>query len=332
MSVSAAPSPEETALLVADIGGTNARLGLARRERNGIAVAAIDALQCADYADIGDLIEAYLQRIGERPRAACFAIAGPLQGNVGMLTNIGWRVDGAALAQRLGLDRVQLLNDFAALASSVPFLTTADLFEVRAAPAARAPIGVVGAGTGFGAALLVPNEQDTWDLVATEAGHASFAPSTPRERRVWEFLRGDEQHVCVEHILSGTGIANIHSALIGARTPLTPDEIGRRALAGSDPQCREAVDIFCEAFGSIAGNVALVQGARGGIFLGGGILPKLLPLFDREKFCARFDAKGIMADYVKALPIRLITAEFPALTGAAAWFWNRSIVTDRGIG
>lgn len=317
-----------TPLLVADIGGTNARLGLARRhaQRNGIAIDAIEALRCADYADLGALIETYLQRIdGDRPRAACLAIAGPLQGDVGMLTNIGWRVDGAELARRLGLDRVRLLNDFGALASSVPYLAPADLFDVRAATRVPGPISVVGAGTGFGVALLVPSAHNGWDLVATEGGHVSFAPTTQRERRVWEFLRGDEQHVCVEHILSGTGIVNIYSALAGASTDLTPDEISQRAQAG-DACARETIDVFCGAFGSVAGNVALVHGARGGVFLGGGILPKLLPLFDPAAFCTRFDAKGIMADYVKALPIQLITAEFPALTGAAAWFWGQKTV------
>lgn len=315
-------------LLVADIGGTNARLGLARRhaQRNSIEISGIDTLRCADHADLGELIATYLQRIdGDRPRAASLAIAGPLRDNVGMLTNIGWRVDGAHLAQRLGLDRVQLLNDFGALASSVPFLTPSDLYDVRNTAAVSGPISVVGAGTGFGVALLVPAGQGGWTLVATEGGHVSFAPSTRRERQVWEFLGGDEKHVCVEHILSGIGIVNIYSALAGERTGLTPDEISQRALAGTDAHARAAIDIFIEAFGGVAGNVALLHGARGGVFLGGGILPKLLPLFDREKFCARFDAKGIMADYVKALPIQLITAEFPALTGAAAWFWGQGM-------
>jgi glucokinase len=317
----------EDALLVADIGGTNARLGVARRDarRKTIAVSAIDTLRCADYPDIGALIADYLARLDAGPPSAgCFAVAGPLLDNVGTLTNIGWRVDGAQLAQRLGLGRVRLVNDFGALASSVPYLTAADLFEVRGAAPVHGPISVAGAGTGFGVALLVPNERAGWDLVATEGGHVSFAPTTRREQQVWEFLRGYEEHVCVEHVLSGTGIVNIYGALAGRRTDMTPDEISQRALAGDDPRSREAIDIFLDVYGSVAGNVALLQGARGGVFLGGGILPKLLPLLDRTRFCARFDAKGIMAKYVAALPIRLITAEYPALTGAAAWYWGEN--------
>lgn len=324
MSATDTPRPEDS-LLVADIGGTNARLGVAHRGAQGktITVSAIDTLRCADHRDIGELIATYLSRLDiAPPPAGCFAIAGPLLDNVGTLTNIGWRVDGARLASQLGLGRVLLVNDFGALASSVPYLTAADLLEVRDAAPVHGPISVAGAGTGFGVALLVPNECGGWDLVATEGGHVSFAPTTRREQQVWEFLRGYEDHVCVEHILSGTGIVNIYSALAGRRTDLTPDEISQRALAGQDPRSREAIDIFLDVYGSVAGNVALLQGARGGIFLGGGILPKLLPLFDRARFCARFDAKGIMAKYVEALPIRLITAEFPALTGAAAWYWG----------
>jgi len=324
--------PPSSPLLVADIGGTNARLGLATwdAQNRQVAIKAIDVLRCADYPDIADLLGAYLQRIRHShanaawPQSACFAIAGPLQNNIGTLTNIGWQVDGDKLAQRLELNHVELLNDFGALASSVPFLGSADILTVRDNAAVRGPISVVGAGTGFGVALLVPNDNNAWDLVATEGGHVSFAPTSRREHQVWEFLGGYQQHVCVENILSGSGIVNIYHALSGTRTSISPDEISQRALAGTDPVSSETIDIFCDVFGSVAGNVALTHGARGGIYLGGGILPKLLPLFQRDHFIERFDDKGIMSDYVKAVPIRLITSEYPALTGAAVWFWQKN--------
>jgi glucokinase len=322
------PAPR-VSLLVADIGGTNARLGIAQWNSASatVAISAIHSLRCADFRDIAELLQAYLHALPPapiaRPRAACLAIAGPLRNNSGTLTNIGWRVDGDELARRLELDHVQLLNDFGALAASVPYLADAEVFRIRANPDANGPISVVGAGTGFGAALLVPRGGG-WDLVATEGGHVSFAPTSRREQQVWEFLRGYEQHVCVEHVLSGSGIVNIHRALGGAEA-LGPDQISQLALAGSDARCCETIEIFCEVFGSVAGNVALTQGARGGIFLGGGILPKLLPLFDEQQFLARFDAKGIMADYVKALPVAVVTAEYPALTGAAMWYWAREL-------
>lgn len=320
-------STPRVSLLVADIGGTNARLGVAQWDATTatVAISAIQSLRCADYRDIAALLQAYLHALpsalAARPRAACLAIAGPLRNNIGTLTNIGWHVDGDELARSLELDHVQLLNDFGALAASVPYLADTEVFRIRANREASGPISVVGAGTGFGAALLVPRGGG-WDLVATEAGHASFAPTSRREQQVWEFLSGYEQHVCVEHVLSGSGIVNIHRAL-GGDAALSPDQISQRALAGSDARCFETIEIFCEVFGSVAGNVALTQGARGGIFLGGGILPKLLPLFDAQQFLARFDAKGIMTDYVRAVPVALITAEYPALTGAAAWFWQR---------
>lgn len=329
-------APNST-LLVADIGGTNARLGVAYWDssRNAIAIAAIEVLQCADYADIGGLLDAYLRKLQSElfaagqlppastlPRNACLAIAGPLLGNVGTLTNIGWRVDGDALAQQHNLDQVLLINDFAALAYSVPFLNSEEFIEVRGplAGAQPGPISVAGAGTGFGVALLVPSESN-WDLVAAEGGHVSFAPTSRRQQQVWEYLRGYEQHVCVEHILSGHGIVNIYQALANSPScAFSAAEISERALAGSDPLCSETIELFCEIFGGVAGDIALTQGARGGIYLGGGILPKILPLFQRSRFVERFNNKGIMSDYVKALPIRLIISEYPALIGAAMWF------------
>lgn len=320
-------SVPRASLLVADIGGTNARLGIAQWDAATatVAIAAIHTLHCADYRDIAELLQAYLHTLppehAARPRAACLAIAGPLRNNIGTLTNIGWRVDGNQLAQRLELDHVQLLNDFGALAASVPYLTDAEVLRIRSNVAASGPISVMGAGTGFGAALLVPRGNG-WDLVPTEGGHVAFAPTSRREQQVWEFLRGYEHHVCVENVLSGSGIVNIHRAL-GGDAALGPDQISQHALAGSDARCSEAIEIFCEIFGSVAGNIALAQGARGGVFLGGGILPKLLPLFDARQFLARFDAKGIMADYVSALPVAVVTAEYPALSGAAIAYWGR---------
>lgn len=318
--------PTRHPVLVGDIGGTNARLAIASWDAstNAPSISAITVLHCADYADFASLIAAYLQQLTEpAPRYACLAIAGPLLDNIGTLTNIGWRVDGDALAQQFKFDHIQLINDFGALAYSVPFLSNDEIFTLRNAKSTSGPISVAGAGTGFGAALLVPNGSD-WDLVATEGGHVSFAPTTRREQQVWEFLRGYEQHVSVEHILSGNGIVTLYRALSdNPNATITAAEISEHALADSDPLCSATLELFCEIFGSVAGNIALTHGARGGIYLGGGILPKILPLLQRSQFIERFDSKGIMSNYVKALSIRLITSEYPALKGAAMWFWRQ---------
>lgn len=315
-------------LLVADLGGTNARLGIAHwdeRQRR-ITVEEIQVYRCSDFADPTTLFRAYLRQRTlplQALRHACIAIAGPLRGNSGHFTNSNWAIDGDMLAAQLDLHRVQLLNDFAALASGVPFLADDELTAVRGVPRNTGPLAVMGAGTGFGAALLVPDGEH-WQLIPTESGHASFAPASAQEAIVWEFLGGGRRHVCVEDVLSGTGIENIYRALLQtADNGLSADAIGQRAL--DDSACAAAIAIFCGALGSIAGNIALTQGARGGVYLGGGILPKIQPLFLRSEFLARFDDKGVMASYVEEIPIALIRSEYCALTGAAAWFWRHSL-------
>jgi glucokinase len=337
--------PNLESLLVGDIGGTHARLGIAtwNAASGAVSIAATALLKCANYRTLAALLQDYLHTLSiAQPRQACLAIAGTLQGNIGTFTNIDWRVDGDELAAQLQLNHVLLLNDFGALAYSVPFLPATDLVDVRTAERSSVqttsgPISVMGAGTGFGVALLIPEEgisadgipeSRRWTLVTTEGGHVSFAPTSQRQAQLWEFLDGAHQHISVEHILSGNGIVNIHRALQtilnkpGAA--LLASEISAHALQGDDPVCVAALELFCEIFGGVAGNIALTHGATGGIYLGGGILPKIKAFFLRSRFNEQFCRKGIMARYNEALSIKMIESDYAALTGAAMRYYHRA--------
>jgi glucokinase len=319
---------QDTAVLVADVGGTNARLAIAQANADltTVAISAFQSLRGADYADLPSLIDSYLQTLDvPRPQQACLAIAGPIQGEVGTLTNTGWKADTRALAQRFQFRSVKLFNDFAALAYSVPYLQADELVEVHAAPTPpQGPISVIGPGTGFGVALLVPESGQGWRVVATEGGHRSFAPTTRRELQLYERLGGFEKHLSAENLLSGAGIATIYQALAvisgHSAQALEPDQISRRALDGDDPLCVETIALFCDILGSVAGDTALIQGGTGGVYLGGGILPKIQPLLLKSRFYARFHAKGVMSPYLERIPVWLINSAHAALKGAALWF------------
>lgn len=317
----------DTAVLVADIGGTHARLGIARADTAGTIgdIAEFRVLHCAHYPDLETLLDSYLRDLAaERPHNACLAIAGPNDGTTGTITNTRWQANGVTLAQRFGFARVRLLNDFGALAYSVPWLQPRELIAIHAGtPAPRGPISVIGPGTGFGVALLVA-KADTWEVITTEGGHRSFAPTTRRELQLCEQMGAFDHHLCVEHLLSGSGISNIYHALATlaqrSETKLAADEISGRALAGSDALCVETIALFCNMLGGVAGDVALTHGATGGVYLGGGILPKILPLFETSDFFKRFTAKGVMSGYLTPLPVNLIKSDDAALKGAALWF------------
>lgn len=339
-------------VLVADIGGTNARLGVAALSPQ----APIDSIEhfkvvpCADYPNLGALLDSYISSLPEPLRSdtvhlACMAIAGPIRkessgGETGAITNSGWQVDSEALAQRFHWQGVRLLNDFSALAYSVPYLPKSELVRLHQGQAApHAPISVIGPGTGFGVALLVPEmlgQQERWHVIATEGGHASYAPTTRREAQLCDYLGGFERHLAVENVLSGSGIAAIYGALsalsgdcAGGDTDAehipAPHEISQRALAGTDALCVETMTIFCEILGSIAGNIALTHGATGGVYLGGGILPKIQSMLLKSHFFERFSRKGVMSAYVERLPVYLIDSPHAALVGAAQWYAHHAM-------
>jgi glucokinase len=309
-----------TLRLLADIGGTNARFAL--QQAGGEGFADIEVLACGDYPAIGDAVRAYLGKAAARGLAsegvkrAAIAIANPVEGDEVSMTNHCWSFSIGALKAELGLDTLLVVNDFAALAMSLPHLKAEQRERIGGGvEQAGKPIGLIGPGTGLGVSGVVPCGA-RWIALAGEGGHVSFAPVTRQEMKILQALWEEYGHVSAERLLSGLGLELIHRALAGQR--LSAPEITGRALDGSSVACRETVESFCAVLGSVAGNVALTLGATGGMYIGGGIVPRLGSLFTGSRFRERFEGKGRLSGYLARIPTWLITEEYPALRGVAA--------------
>lgn len=327
-----------TLLLVADIGGTNGRFGLvefdpeknrARGQINYTADRQV-TLKCAEYPDMATMIKSACTEFGiEIPAYACLAIAGPIENGQAAMTNLNWKFSIEGLRDQLGMKTLHVINDFASLAYAVPFLQTNELVSLYDSNKtnAHAPIVVMGPGTGFGMAVLVP-DSGNWRIIPTEGGHASFAPTNEKELEIKSFLLKEQNHVSVENILSGGGLVTLYRALahIAGKEakPYTPADVSSKGLSGEDKLCREAVLTFCDVLGEVAGDKALSTGAKGGVVIGGGVTPKLVNLLAESHFLERYKNKGPMAGYVSDISIRLIVNDKAALVGSAAWLINNT--------
>lgn len=314
-------------LLVADIGGTNARFGLVEYITGSAPIYTANqqiTLKCSNYPDMGSMIKACCAEFNiEMPEYACLAIAGPIENGFAQMTNLGWKFQIAELRDQLGMKTLHVINDFAALAYAVPFLQESEtkvLYAAKSNP--EGPIVVMGPGTGFGMAILVP-ESGSWKIIPTEGGHASFAPTTEKELAIKSFLLKKQPHVSVENILSGGGLVTLYQALAaiaGAEAKdYSPADVSTKGLDNSDAICREAVVTFCNTLGAVAGDKAVSTGARGGVVIGGGVTPRLMGILPETNFIERYKNKGPMAGYVSDISIKVIVNDTAALVGSAAW-------------
>jgi glucokinase len=309
--------------LVADIGVTNARFALLSE---GSEVPQQEStLQCADFADLGAAAAAYLASQGKPPvKEAAVAVATPITGDRIKLTNNDWTFSVEQTRGMLGLDRLVMVNDFTALALSLPLLTADEYRQVGGgSPARNTPIALIGAGTGLGVSGLVP-AREGWIPIQGEGGHTAFSPITPREVEVLKMMWKTFDHVSTERLASGPGLVALRDSLAAIdgvpAPPLVPEDIARRGRDGIDAICREALEMFCGILGSAAANLCVTLGARNGVYIGGGIVPSLGDWFDRSPFRARFEHKGRFRGYVAAVPTYVITARNPALRGVARAF------------
>jgi len=305
--------------LVADIGGTNARFGSVDGPDGRVTDIATFAV--ADHPGPAQAVHAYLARRGAaRPRKAAFAVATATHADEIAFTNSHWRFSRRALEAELGLDALLVLNDFEALALSLPRLGAAQLRAHGALPSARGTLAVVGPGTGLGVSGVVQTAQG-WVALAGEGGHATLAPADELESRLLDAVRAEHAHVSAERLLSGIGLPLLHAALarVQGRAPetLETSAIVERGLHGGDAGARATLELFCALLGGFAGNVALTLGARGGLYIGGGIVPRLGDFFFASRFRARFEAKGRLSTYLQAIPTAVITDTLAALAGAA---------------
>lgn len=318
-----------SSFLVADIGGTNARFALASIDGQGRPVLdAVRELHAADYPTLASAAQRYLADIrAPAVRSAVFAVASPVTGDDIKMTNSPWSFSVRALRTALGLDALQLINDFAALSHAVPHLRRDEVVAIGAEVAELASerrdghYAVLGPGTGLGVGRLML--RDAAPLVLeTEGGHAGFAPGTAYELRLLEVLWRDYPRVSAERLLSGQGLVNLYRAICAVEgetaAALTPAQVSEQAAARPDGICARSVELFCELLGAFAGDAVLMHGAWDGVYLAGGITQKLLPWIQRGGFRARFEFKGRFDTLLKRVPVLAITHPHAGLLGAAA--------------
>lgn len=309
--------------LLADVGGTNARF--AWQAGAGAPITDVRVLPCAENATLQHAIRTYLSTLGRgTPHAVAIAIANPITGDQIRMTNHHWSFSQAAVKAEFGFHTLRLLNDFTALALALPDLPAHELRQVGGGAAQpNAAMGLVGAGTGLGVSGLLPDGFGGWVPLEGEGGHVTLPATTPRERLVMDGLIRRYGHASAERVACGQGLLDTFLLLceadgvsVGAINGAA--DVTDAALKAGHPQALEALKLFCAMLGSVAGNLALTLGARGGVYVGGGIVPRLGAWFDTSPFRERFEAKGRFQPYLSALPVWVITsAQSPALMGAA---------------
>ena len=327
-------------LLAGDIGGTKTLLGLfdaAPARPRAIVVRSFGTL---DYPDLQTMIGEFL-KIGEAVDAvaehgpmasACFGVAGPVVGETVKVTNVPWFVDARQVAAAFGLSRVSLLNDLEALAHAVPTLRESETHVLQEGEALRGGnIGLIAAGTGLGQALL-HNIDGRFVPSASEAGHADFAARTEREIALTRDLVQRYGRADVEHVVSGRGLVNIHrvahqqqpcAAAVDLESPDAPSAISTAALEHRCPGCVETLDMFVEAYGAESGNLALRAVSTGGMYIGGGIAPKLLAVMTNGAFMRAFRAKPPLDRMLAVMPVKVILNAESGLLGAAVFAANQ---------
>ena len=313
------PTPDTYPRLVADIGGTNARFALEIAPQQ---FKFVEVLACNDYNTLVDAVKEFLRRHDiSAVRHAAVAIANPIVGDWVPMTNHHWAFSIETTRQALHLETLLFLNDFTAQALAITRTPSEELLQVGGlAPVEGAPKAVIGPGTGLGVSGLIPSPAGYVPL-AGEGGHTSFPPFDDAEMAVWQYAKQRYGHVSAERFLSGAGLVLIYEALAereGARRQdLTAAEISERALSGSSPLCRLTLDIFCAMLGTVSSNLALTLGARGGVYLCGGIVPRFIDYFRQSPFRNRFESKGRFDAYLAAIPVYVVLSKHPGISGAA---------------
>jgi len=328
-------SPSSLAL-VGDIGGTNARFALVDLAAPKIELRESKSLPNADFASLQHAIEHYLAGVSEKPERAALAVACPVGSDEIRLTNRAWSFSRSELQRTLGLSELRMLNDFGAVAWAIPALDADHLLTLhgKLETPLRGPISVLGPGTGLGVALLVGSDANGWHVVETEGGHVGFSPIGDEERAISAWLTAQHGRTSTERLLCGKGLSEIDAVLRGVgailpgqlpqpgettlRAPVLrdPAEIVAAALDGHDQAARRTLARFCAVLGSVAGDCALIHGARS-VVIAGGIVPRFVPFLRSSAFRERFLAKGRLTPMLESLPIHVITHPHPGLLGAA---------------
>jgi len=313
-----------TDVLVGDVGGTSVRFAVADWVGGVCKINEFKKYDGDSFPDFETVLDQYLKDLGTAPATAFFALAGPPLGRSITLTNRPWTVDAPSLESRFGFERANLVNDFTAMARSVPEMPN-DAFETIKPGEAVAgdPILVIGPGTGLGIATLFGGTSSGWHIIGGEGGHGAFAPRNDAEHALAKLIRRDHGYVSNERICAGVGLDSLHRAICErnnvAFIPLTPDDIMAKAGIG-DELCLEICLVRLRTLLGVAGDLALANGTRGGVVLAGGVANKLSSFLSDESIIDRFVDRGIQRDYMSAIPIHLLTHEAAPLIGAASLY------------
>ncbi|MFN7526316.1 MAG: glucokinase [Dolichospermum sp.] len=332
-------------LLAGDIGGTKTILRLVQSsDAVGLKTLYEESFPSGDFTDLVPMVQRFLTTANSStPDKACFAIAGPVVGNTAKLTNLSWFLDTERLSKELGIERISLINDFAAVGYGIFGLNKQDLLTLQVGKyQSTAPMAIIGAGTGLGQGFLIKQGQD-YQVFPSEGGHADFAPRNELEFELLKYIltKYDIQRVSVERVVSGLGIISIYQFLrdrkIATESPAIANAvrtweqeagksektvdpgalIGNAALEKSDRLSEQTMQLFIEAYGAEAGNLALKLLPYGGLYIAGGIAPKILPLIQDGSFLASFTQKGRMGSLLEEIPVFMILNQQVGLIGAA---------------
>ncbi len=303
---------------MADIGATNSRCALVGDKGQELAP---EVFENADFTGLPELLRVYLEhrRASDRPTRAVLAVAAPITGDEVQMINIGWRFSQRELKETLGLKRLTVVNDFAAIAWALPLLTPADVVKIGGGESTpRSTLAALGPGSGLGVSALVP-AADGWTAMTGEGGHVAMAGTTPEEDEVIARLRERyDGHCSAERVLSGPGLVNLYVTLAEiagrGRPTATPEDVTNLAKQG-EPLARKTLAMFFAMLGTVAANLAVTTGARGGVYIAGGIVPRLVEPLRKSGFRARFENKGRYRTYLAAIPTHVITAPTPAFRG-----------------
>lgn len=318
---------QERVLLAADVGGTHARVGLVRQCSGGdgpVTVLQYERYACAEWPSLTAVLQRFVADL-DRPvhiDQCAVASAGYVLDDAIVNENLPWPVSIRDIRDSLGLEQLAVINDFEAVAYATQFLTEADTLPIieNSTPRGHGPVLVMGPGTGLGSAVLLPGESRA-TVLATEAGQIALAPGNEREIEILRVFARERTHVSVEDALSGPGLLNLYRAISELRgTPATlqqPTEVTRGALARSDDAAVEALDVFCALLGSFVGDLVVLYGASGGVFLAGGILPQIREVLLASHFRERFFNKGVMRAFLQQVPVRLMEHGQHGVIGAA---------------
>jgi len=312
--------------LVADIGGTNLRIGTIDKKSS---ISHLELYRCSEFSGLADIIKNYLSKIDTSNAIinACFAIACPVDNDLISMTNLPWKFSKTELQHSLNLTQMYFINDYTAIAHAVPMLSNEQKIQIGTGKVIQGkPISICGPGTGLGVANVI-SVNDQWISLGGEGGHVDFAPTDELEIKILNYLLTKYEHVSYEQVLSGTGLQQIYQALMTIDgknpEPLKAKDITHKAINNECEVCKKTLNKFCEILGSFAGNLSLTLASFGGVYIAGGIVPRFVEYIKNSNFRSRFEAKGRFEFFNQAIPTFVITEPQPGLLGASAYLCQK---------